>query len=209
MEKRQQQFSISYFLVTLFLILLFQNFFMSHHIQTLEYSEFKALLRAGNVARVTLGEEYLQGALRTAGLEGILPKDKIDSIVKTTGKRDASGLDPFATVRINDPDLVRELEAAGVPYTEKLESTWFTTLLSWVIPALIFFGLWSVLIRRMGPQQGLMSIGKSKAKVFMEKSTGATFKDIAGIDEAKAESTPWAKPVPQILWAPRMSASKP
>jgi cell division protease FtsH len=136
---------------------------------------------------VALGEAYLQGELRTAGLEGILPKDKIDSIIKTTEKRDTSGLHPFATVRINDPDLVRELEAAKVSYTGKIESTWFTTLLSWVIPALIFFGLWSVLIRRMGPQQGLMSIGKSKAKVFMEKSTGATFKDIAGIDEAKAE----------------------
>jgi cell division protease FtsH len=120
-------------------------------------------------------------------LEGILPKDKIDTIMETTGKRDASDLHPFAAVRINDPDLVRDLEAAKVPYTGKIESTWFTTLLSWVLPALIFFGLWSVLIRRMGPQQGLMSIGKSKAKVFMEKRTGATFKDIAGIDEAKAE----------------------
>lgn len=135
MEKRQQQFSISYFLVTLFIILLFQNFFMSHHIQTLNYSEFKALLRAGNIARVALGEEYLQGELRTAGLEGILPKDKIDSIVKTTGKRDASGLHSFATVRINDPDLVRDLEAAKVSYTGKIESMWFTTLLSWVLPA--------------------------------------------------------------------------
>jgi cell division protease FtsH len=187
MEKRQQQFSISYVLVTLFLLLLFQNFFMSHHIQTLEYSEFKALLRTGKIAHVALGEEYIQGELRTSGLEGILPKDKIDTIMETTGKRDASDLHPFAAVRINDPDLVRDLEAAKVPYTGKIESTWFTTLLSWVLPALIFFGLWSVLIRRMGPQQGLMSIGKSKAKVFMEKRTGATFKDIAGIDEAKAE----------------------
>jgi len=55
------------------------------------------------------------------------------------------------------------------------------------VPAVMFIGLWGFLLRRLGPQQGLMSIGKSKAKVYMEKSTGVTFQDVAGIDEAKAE----------------------
>ena len=63
MEQRQQRFSIGYFLVTLFVILLFQHFFMTPHVQTLDYSEFKALLRAGNISRVTLGSEYIQGQL--------------------------------------------------------------------------------------------------------------------------------------------------
>ena len=70
--------------------------------------------------------------------------------------------------------------------TGKIENTWFATLLSWVLPALLFFSLWAFLMRRLGPQQGLMSIGKSKAKVYMEKSTGVTFKDVVSIDEAKA-----------------------
>jgi cell division protease FtsH len=187
MEQRQQLFSLWYFVLTFLLLMLLQTFFVSPHVQPLDYSEFKALLRAGNIARVTLGTSSLQGTLHTAGIEQILPKDKVDMIVKTTGKEDTSGLHPFTTVRVDDPTLVQELEAARVPYTGKLETTWVATLLSWVVPAVIFIGLWGFVLRRLGPQQGLMSIGKSKAKVYMEKSTGVTFQDVAGIDEAKAE----------------------
>jgi cell division protease FtsH len=187
MEKRQQQFSMLYFAIAFFLLLLLQNFLTAPHVQLLDYSEFKALLRAGNIARVTLGTPYIRGQLRTEGLEQVLPRDKVAMIVKEAEKLDTPGLHPFAAVRIDDPDLVRDLEAAKVPYTGKIERTWFSTLLAWVLPIALFFGLWSLLVRRMGPQQGLMSIGKSKAKVYMEKSTGVTFKDVAGIDEAKAE----------------------
>jgi cell division protease FtsH len=108
-------------------------------------------------------------------------------IVKTTGKDKQSGLHPFTAVRVDDADLVQELETAKVPYTGKIENTWLPTLLSWVLPVLLFVGVWGFVLRRLGPQQGLMSIGKSKAKVYMEKSTGVTFQDVAGIDEAKAE----------------------
>jgi len=68
-----------------------------------------------------------------------------------------------------------------------VENTWLSTLLAWVLPALVFFGLWALLVRRMGPQGGLMAIGKSKAKVYVERSTGVTFEDVAGIDEARGE----------------------
>jgi len=187
MEKHQQQFSLWYFVIAFFLLVLLQSLFMGSHVETLDYSEFKALLRAGNIARVTLGTPYLRGELRTEGIEQLLPKDKVARIVKTTGQEDKSGLHAFAAVRVDAPALVQELEAAKVPYTGKIENTWLTTLLSWVVPAVMFIGLWGFLLRRLGPQQGLMSIGKSKAKVYMEKSTGVTFQDVAGIDEAKAE----------------------
>jgi cell division protease FtsH len=68
-----------------------------------------------------------------------------------------------------------------------VESTWFSTLLSWVLPAVIFFALWGFFIRRVGAASGVLEIGKSKAKVYMEKQTGVTFDDVAGIDEAKEE----------------------
>src|SRR6266545_4288257 len=187
MEKYRQQFSMWYFVIALFLLVLLQNFFIAPHVQPLDYSEFKALLRAGNIARVTLGTPSLHGVLRTEGIEHILPQDKVARIVKTTGKENTSGLHPFTAVRVDDPNLVQELEVAKVPYTGKIENTWLATLLSWVVPAVMFIGLWGFLLRRMGPQGGLMSIGKSKAKVYMEKSTGLTFQDVAGIDEAKAE----------------------
>src|SRR5712691_959928 len=187
MEKHQQQFSLWYFVVTFVLLMLLQTFLAAPHVQPLDYSEFKALLRAGNIARVTLGTPYLRGELRTESIEHILTQDKVAMIMKTTGKEDKSGLHPFTAVRVDDPNLVQALEAAKVLYTGQIEHTWFATLLSWVVPAVMFIGLWGFLLRRMGPQQGLMSIGKSKAKVYMEKSTGVTFQDVAGIDEAKAE----------------------
>ena len=69
----------------------------------------------------------------------------------------------------------------------RIESHWLGTLLSWIVPALVFVVIWGVLMRRMGPASGLMTIGKSKAKVYVAKSTGVTFDDVAGIDEARAE----------------------
>ncbi len=73
-----------------------------------------------------------------------------------------------------------ELEQANVKFTGRVENTWLSALLSWVLPAVVFVGVWVVLMRRFGPQQGLMAIGKSKAKVYVERETGVTFDDVAG-----------------------------
>src|SRR5262249_15807817 len=87
-----------------------------------------------------------------------------------------------------DPDLIHELEAQHVRFTGHTENTWLSMLLSWVLPALIFFGLWSFLVRRMGQQGGaLMSIGKSTPRVYVQHQTRVTFAGVAGIDEATAE----------------------
>ncbi len=89
------------------------------------------------------------------------------------------------------PDLAERLSKFGVKYTRVHESTFLRDVLSWVLPALVFFGVWYLLVRRMAGQQGLgggfMAIGKSRAKVYVEKQTGVTFADVAGVDEAKAE----------------------
>jgi cell division protease FtsH len=91
-------------------------------------------------------------------------------------------------VRVDDPALVAELESAKVRFAGAFESKWLSTLLSWIVPALIFFALWGVIMKRMGGAAGgMLEIGKSKAKVYMEKQTGVTFDDVAGVDEAKEE----------------------
>ncbi|ELV2783426.1 AAA family ATPase [Enterobacter hormaechei] len=77
-----------------------------------------------------------------------------------------------------------------VPYARVLESTWLRDVLSWILPAVAFFGVWFFLFRRFAEKQGMggfLNIGKSRAKVFVEKNTGVTFADVAGGDEAKAE----------------------
>jgi len=89
------------------------------------------------------------------------------------------------------PDLAERLSEVRRQVHRVYESTFLRDLLSWILPALIFFGVWYLLARRMASSQGLgggfMSIGKSRAKIYVENKTGVTFADVAGVDEAKAE----------------------
>jgi cell division protease FtsH len=148
----------------------------------MSYSEFKALLRAGKVSELGLYRDTIEGTFSPTGLESVLSKEKIEEI-KRSGKSSPS----FVTTRVEDPGLVPELEAARIRFTGHVTNTWIATLLSWILPAVIFVGLWMLVMKRMNPQSGLMSIGKSRAKVYVEHQTGVTFDDIAGIDEARAE----------------------
>jgi cell division protease FtsH len=97
-----------------------------------------------------------------------------------------------AVANLVEPDLAERLSKYGVRYTKVHESTFLRDVLSWVVPALVFFGVWYWLIRRMASQGGglgggFMAIGKSRAKIYVEKQTGVSFADVAGVDEAKAE----------------------
>ncbi|OGK92458.1 MAG: cell division protein FtsH [Candidatus Rokubacteria bacterium GWC2_70_24] len=182
MEPKQQHFSIGYFILAFVGLLLIQSFLFAPHTENLSYNEFKALVKRGKVTDLVLDRQTITGTLSPEGLEGMLPKDKIEEL-----KRYGKGTHRFVTARVDDPGLVPELEAAKVRFSGRVENTWFALLLSWVLPTLIFFGLWAFLVRRMNPQSGLMSIGKSRAKVYVERSTGVSFDDVAGIDEARGE----------------------
>jgi cell division protease FtsH len=126
MEHYRQQLAMWYFVILIALLLLgmLQHVFTALDVQSLDYSEFKALLRAGHIARVTLSPSSLQGELRTEGIERILPQDTVARLVKTPGKADTSGLRPFTSVRVDDSNLVQELEAAKVPYRGTIEHSW-------------------------------------------------------------------------------------
>ncbi len=140
--------------------------------EELPYSEFKTLLAAGNVTEVTVTRQSLLGKLKPA--EG------------------SKGPKLFTTVRVEDPDLVKELNVRNVKFTGMIENTFLRDIMWWVIPALIFGGIWFFVIRRLGQglgqgQKGFMTVGKSKAKIYAEKDTKVTFTDVAGVDEAKEE----------------------
>jgi cell division protease FtsH len=184
MEPKQRRFSIGYAIVTIVAILVIESFLFAPHPETLAYSDFARLVKAGKVSDLTLSKQTIRGTLAADGLEAFLPKDKLAEL-----KRAGAGTHSFVTTRVDDPELVRELEATNVRFTATPDNNWLTLLASWVLPAVIFFGLWSFLVRRMGvgAQGGLMSIGRSRAKVYVEHATGVTFQDVAGIDEARAE----------------------
>jgi ATP-dependent Zn protease len=182
-EPKQRRFSIGYAIVTIVAILAIESYLFAPHPETLAYSDFLRLLKAGKVSDLTLSKQDIWGTLAANGLEAFLPKDKLAEL-----KEAGQGTHRFVTTRVADPQLIPELEAANVRFTGTPENNWLTLLASWVVPAVIFFGLWSFLVRRMGGAQGgLMSIGKSKAKVYVEHDTGVSFDDVAGIDEARAE----------------------
>jgi cell division protease FtsH len=183
MEPRQQQFSLWFVLLAVSAMLILQSVLFSPHVETLPYSDFKVLLKAGKLKDITLGEGAITGTLSTIGIETLLPKQQVEEMV-----RQGKGDHPFSTLRVNDPNLVQDLEAAKVRFVGQPDNKWIGALLSWVVPALLFFAVWSFLIKRVGGAAGgMMEIGKSKAKVYMQKETGVTFADVAGIDEAKEE----------------------
>jgi cell division protease FtsH len=91
------------------------------------------------------------------------------------------------TIRVEDPELATDLEHAGINFKGEVINEWLPTVLSWVVPVVLFVLLWNFLFKRMGPRGGMMQIGKSKAKVYIEKKTGVSFNDVAGIDEAEEE----------------------
>lgn len=138
-------------------------------IETIPFSQFEELLSKDRVAEVTVGDDTVQGTLKEA-----LP----------------SGKTRFVTTRV-DTGLADKLIAHGVTVTGAPSSGFLGTLLAWVLPFFVIYVIWMFLFRRMaGGGQGLgglMSIGKSRAKVYVEKDTKVTFANVAGVDEAKSE----------------------
>jgi cell division protease FtsH len=168
-DSKKTSFNFAYVILAVVGIFMLHNLILSTFAaKSIAYSDFLVLLREGKVEEVTISTNLIRGTLRE-------PQD---------------GWTRFTTTRV-DTDLSQKLDEYGVKYSGRLESNWLTNLLSWVLPVLLFLGLWMFVVRRMmrgaGPGGGLMAIGKSKAKVYVESDTRVTFEDVAGVDEAKGE----------------------
>ncbi|HAL7031561.1 TPA: AAA family ATPase [Escherichia coli] len=168
MEKKNQ-WNTGYWIVALLLLLSLQSYWQTAKtVEPVPYSEFEKALAEGRVAEVLVSDRTVTGRLKSP-----------DSRGKTT----------IVATRV-EPDLADRLSKYDVPYARVLECTWLRDVLSWILPAVAFFGVWFFLFRRFAEKQGMggfLNIGKSRAKVFVEKNTGVTFADVAGGDEAKAE----------------------
>ena len=169
MEK-QTKFNIWYVVIALMAIVWLRDVWVGmNQVQPISYSEFQQHLKSGALEEITISNNLIQGKLKNPTPDG---RTRI------------------VTTRV-DPALAKELSQYDVKFTGVVENTFFRDLLGWVLPALVFFGLWIFLARRMagegGIGGGLMSIGKSKAKVYVETDTKVTFADVAGVDEAKEE----------------------
>ncbi|HHH0289765.1 TPA: ATP-dependent zinc metalloprotease FtsH [Yersinia enterocolitica] len=168
MEKKNQ-WNTGYWIVALLLLLSLQRYWQTAKtVEPVPYSEFEKALDEGRVAEVLVSDRTVTGRLKSP-----------DSRGKTT----------IVATRV-EPDLADRLSKYDVPYARVLESTWLRDVLSWILSAVSFFGVWFFLFRRFAEKQGMggfLNIGKSRVKVFVEKNTGVTFAYVAGGDEAKAE----------------------
>lgn len=185
MEKKAK-FTLIYFLMAFAIIILLENYFLSRELTTISYSEFKTLLEESLINDLMITTTAIEGKFVKGAQDRLITIRKMQD---ETIKKRLQEIHVFAVIRMEDPDLVKELTEKGVSYTAKQEITWFKTLLSWIVPMLIFIAIWGYLLKRMGAAGGggFMAVGKSKAKVYVEGETKVTFEDAAGVEEAEDE----------------------
>ncbi|MCX5813697.1 MAG: ATP-dependent zinc metalloprotease FtsH [Proteobacteria bacterium] len=159
-------FSIWYFLIAILLIIYLQQYLFAPKVEMIPYGQFKQSLAEGVVSKLTIGPEHITGTLK--------------------GKEQKSDKQ-FTTIRVDDPGLVKELDERKVGYQGHYDSKLLSGIFSWILPIAIMLLIWRYAMKKMGPGMGVMSFGKSKAKLFAESETKVAFADVAGIDEAKQE----------------------
>jgi len=166
--EKKTEFNIWYWILAFLAVILIQDIVAGYRsVAPISYSQFERYLADGQIASVAVGADTITGSFK-------IPVD---------------GKSRFVTT-IVDPAIMERLDEADVEITGVPQNTWIGTLLSWILPALVFFGLWMFVFRKFAERQGFggfMQVGKSKARIYMEKETGVSFADVAGVDEAKAE----------------------
>jgi cell division protease FtsH len=166
--QKKTQFSIWYFAFAFFAVLMLHNAWVGARATApIAYSEFQTLVKEGKVVDIAIADNQIQGTL----------------------KQPIEGKSRFVTTRV-DPALAKDLAQYNLKFSGIVESTFLRDLLGWVIPALVFVGIWVFVMRRFADKLGgggFMSIGKSKAKVYVETDTKVDFADVAGVEEAKDE----------------------
>lgn len=158
-----------YILFGILLIVTFKDLWLSgYQSKLVSYTEFQDLMKNKMISEVFLTNEEMSGVL-------IQPENNIKSV---------------HTKRI-EPEVVNDLKSYNIKFTKLSEGNFLKNILSWVFPLILLFVIWNFFLQRFiakgGLQSGVMSVGKSKAKIYVETDTKVTFDDVAGADEAEAE----------------------
>jgi len=166
--EQKHHFTLWYVVAAFLALSLIQDYYArSYGPKTLAYSEFLKELKAGNIKEVAIGQGTLSGKMKIVA-------DGVESEQR------------FVALRV-DPEISEELTKYNVDFRGQPESTFLRDILSWVLPAVIFFGIWFFLMKRFSPGDQLLGVGRSKAKIVAESELNTSFADVAGCDEAKEE----------------------
>jgi len=169
--KMPKKFSAWHIVIAVGFFILLQLYLLNPGVRDVSYSEFKRLVREGTVLECHITNTVIRGKLR--------------EIERETRKNVV-----FITARVDDPDLVKELEFVGVKYSGNYESPWFKTFFfTWVMPLLILFIIWRFIFKRFGPASSIMSFGKSKGRLYAQEDLNITFDDVAGIQNREKRAS--------------------
>jgi cell division protease FtsH len=168
MGDRRTRFSLVYFVIALAVIVVLNYMLGQATSERIPYSELKERVASGQVAHVVVGPEQIRAT--------------------TTDSARARGApETWTSTRVPDDDqLIPLLEERGIGY-EGTTAGWLGQMLAWLLPISLLILFWVFMLRRMNPQQGVMTVGKNRARIMGEEGTGVSFDDVAGADEAKQE----------------------
>jgi cell division protease FtsH len=216
-EKKKLRLSFGYLILGLWAVLLVQQLLSAYLRPTrISYSDFRTAVTQNKVEEAAIGKTLIQGRMKdAAAVQASAPSQQQPQKQPSEQPQQAqpqqqqqqqqqpgkpSPLTPrtegegkgrmgFETVRVDDPELLKELAAHGVRVNGVVESTFWRDAAGWLIPIALIGAFWMLMIRRLGQagQNGFMTLGRSKAKVYMEKDVNVRFTDVAGVDEAKEE----------------------
>ena len=168
---KKTKFNLGYVFIAIWGVVILHSLWVQYAnpVEQIPYSQFQTYLADGKIEEVRIGPDSIRGKL----------------------KERQRGIHSSLSLSAWNPILPISLPDAKVKFSGEIEDTFLHDLLSWVLPTLLFFGLWMFLMRRFAQREGLgggfLAIGKSKAKIYMEKDVKVSFADVAGVDEAKTE----------------------
>jgi len=163
---KTRNFTFLYFIMAFVAIIVINSYLSTSEVKTIAYSEFKEDLAKGKVGDVTVNSDTVQGTL----------------------KEDDGKSVKFTAARVEDPDLVKDLQKQNVKFTGQYENKLLKGIVSWVLPFAVIIIVWNLLMRRMGgAPSGVLNFGKSRSKIFGQNEITVTFEDVADVEEAKEE----------------------
>ena len=179
---------IWYVLAMIVLLLIFQYYSSVKQSVEISYSEFRHLVETKGINDLAISNDTITGKLLPPAIKYLAKERNKPDLPQTLEKRFEKKTPVFSTVRMQDPDLVKLLEKENLKYHAIQENTWLSSVVSWVLPFLILIAIWVYFFRKIGGGAGgLMTVGKSKAKVYVQDETKVTFQDVAGVEEAEEE----------------------
>jgi len=165
-DNKKRSFTFLYFVIAFIAIIVINSYLTSGEMKTIPYSEFKQLIPESKVSDLVVDQDNIQG-----------------NLIGTDGKKTR-----FLTARVDDPDLVKDLQKANIKFSGQYENKIMKAIISWVLPFAVIILVWNLLMRRMGgAPSGVLNFGKSKGRIYGEDEITITFDDVAGVEEAKEE----------------------